>query len=96
VISEHRPEACIQAFSAKQHTEKHFYEQKERSVNIALKLVYKHLVPNNMMRNRRDLQDFAGNRKDLHGFIMICKDLQGFARIYIGRICQDLLGFASI
>ena len=56
----------------------------------------KDLVPNGMMRNRKDLQDFAGNRKDLRGFIMICKDLQGFERIYIGRICQDLLRFASI
>ena len=58
--------------------------------------IFKDLVPNSMMRNRKDLQDFAGNRKDLGGFIMICKDLKGFARIYIGRICQDLLRFASI
>jgi hypothetical protein len=41
----------MQAFGARQHDEKQLYEHKERYTKIALKLVYKHLVPNTMMRN---------------------------------------------
>ena len=50
-VNWHRPGACIQASGAQHHDEKQFCAHKEWSTTIALKLVYKHLVPNTMMRN---------------------------------------------
>ena len=48
---QNRPEACTQVFGAEQHDDKRSYEHKERYTKIGLKLVYKHLVHNIMMRN---------------------------------------------
>ena len=50
-VNGNRPEACMQAVRAQQHDENLSYKHKAQQTKIALKPVYKHVLPNNMRRN---------------------------------------------